>query len=88
MKVAGKIFAIADLEDFDGINLKVEPEYGIELRERYTSITAAYHMNKKHWITVVNDGKVGDKLLKELIDGSYKLVVAKLSKRDRSLLDS
>jgi predicted DNA-binding protein (MmcQ/YjbR family) len=83
MKVAGKIFAITNIDDFASINLKVDPEYGIELRERYNSIQPAFHMNKKHWISVLNDGKVGDKFLKELIDQSYSLVVSKLSKRDR-----
>jgi predicted DNA-binding protein (MmcQ/YjbR family) len=83
MKVAGKIFAITNIDDFASINLKVDPEYGIELRERYNSIQPAFHMNKKHWISVLNDGKVGDKFLKELIDQSYSLVVSKLTKRDR-----
>ena len=88
MKVAGKIFAITDIEDFAGINLKADPEYGIELKERYSSIVPAFHMNKKHWITVMNDGKVGDKLLKDLIDSSYDLVVHNLSKRDRLSIES
>jgi predicted DNA-binding protein (MmcQ/YjbR family) len=86
MKVMGKIFAITDLNTFDGVNLKVEPEHGIELRERYTTVQPAYHMNKKHWVTVGMDGKVGDGLLKEWIDQSYALVVAKLTKSQRLAL--
>ena len=86
MKVAGKIFAITDADNFDSINLKVDPEYGLELKERYSSILSAYHMNKKHWITVQTKGDVRDKLLLELIDVSYDLVVSKLSGRERLLL--
>jgi len=56
-KVMGKMFALTDLEDFDAVNLKVMPEAGIDLRERYTFVQPAYHMNKKHWITVLLDGR-------------------------------
>ena len=83
MKVAGKIYAITDLNEFDGIALKVNPEYGVELRERYSSIRPAYHMNKKHWISVSIDGKLPDSRLKQFIDDSYNLVLSKLSKRER-----
>ena len=52
-KVLGKMFALTNVEGFESVNLKVNPEYGVELRDRYTSVLEAYHMNKKHWITVV-----------------------------------
>ena len=81
------MFALADLENFTSINLKVDPETGIELRERYTSVLEAYHMNKKHWITVMIDGKIPDKLIKQWIDTSYDLVKAGLSKSIRAQLD-
>jgi predicted DNA-binding protein (MmcQ/YjbR family) len=87
-KVMGKMFALADLEDFTSINLKVDPEIGIELRERYTSVQEAYHMNKKHWITVLVDGKIPDRLIRQWIDNSYDLVKAGLSKSIRMKLDS
>jgi predicted DNA-binding protein (MmcQ/YjbR family) len=87
-KVMGKMFALADLDDFTSINLKVDPETGIELRERYTSVQEAYHMNKKHWITVLVDGKIPDKLIRQWIDNSYDLVKAGLSKSIRTKLDS
>ncbi len=83
LKVMGKIFAITDLNSFESINLKVEPEHGIELRERYPSVLPAYHMNKKHWVSVLMDGKVGDTLVKNWIDASYALVIAKLTKSQR-----
>ena len=86
-KVMGKMFTLADLQDFTSINLKVDPETGIELRERYTSVQEAYHMNKKHWITVMVDGKIPDKLIFQWIDDSYDLVKAGLSKSVRARLE-
>lgn len=73
-RVGGKLFALCDLNDFDGINLKCDPERSIELRERHAGITPGYHMNKKHWNTVATDGSVPDKLVLELVDHSYDLV--------------
>jgi len=87
-KVMGKMFALTDVQDFTSVNLKVNPDIGIELRERYSSVVEAYHMNKKHWITVMIDGKVGDKLIRQWIDDSYDLVVEGLSKSQRSELES
>ena len=87
-KVMGKMFALADLEDFTSINLKVDPEIGIDLRERYSSVQEAYHMNKKHWITVLVDGKIPDKLIRQWIDNSYDLVKSGLTKSVRGKLDS
>ena len=86
-KVMGKMFALAGVEDFASINLKVDPEIGVELRERYTSVQEAYHMNKKHWITVMIDGKIQDKLICQWIDNSYDLVKAGLSKSVRANLE-
>ncbi len=76
-KVAGKIFAITDVETFESINLKCDPEKAIELREQYDAVQPGYHMNKKHWNTVMVDGSVSDKLLREWIDHSYELVANK-----------
>jgi len=87
-KVMSKIFTITQLTTFESISLKVEPEQGEELRERYPSVLPGYHLNKKHWITVLMDGYVGDKLLKKWIDDSYHLVVSKLSKSHRLSLDA
>jgi len=57
--------------------LKCDPERAIQLREQYPAVQPGYHMNKKHWNTVVVDGSVSDKLIKEWIDHSYDLVVGK-----------
>ena len=46
-KVMGKMFALAGIEHFESVNLKVDPEKGVELRERYTAVQPGYHMNKK-----------------------------------------
>ena len=87
-KVMGKMFALTDLQDFVSINLKVVPETGIELRERYSSVHEAYHMNKKHWITVLMDGGVPDKVICQWINDSYDLVTNGLTKSQKSALDS
>ena len=87
-KVLGKVFALTDLELFDGVNLKCDPEKAIELREKYASVTAGYHMNKKHWNTIAMNGEMPDTELKQWIDHSYQLVVSKLPKKQQQLLTS
>jgi len=82
------MFALADVHDFTSINLKVEPETGVELRERYPSVSEGYHMNKKHCITVLMDGSVPDRFVCQWTDDSYHLVVARLTKSQKSALDS
>lgn len=86
-KVMGKMFALADVDLFESINLKCDPAKAIELREEYPSILAGYHMHKKHWNTIAIDGLLSDAFLKDLIDHSYQLVVAKLPRRLRSELE-
>jgi predicted DNA-binding protein (MmcQ/YjbR family) len=80
-KIGGKIFAIIDIEEFQSVNLKCDPERAIELREQFEGIQAGYHMNKKHWNTVLFDGSVSDKLILELVDHSYGLVLNSLPKQ-------
>ena len=84
-KVAGKMFALASLDSIPlHINLKCDPETAIELREMYEAVIPGYHMNKNHWNTVSMDGSVPDKLVLELIDHSYELVVSKLPRAIKS----
>lgn len=87
-KVAGKMFALTGLDEADlRVNLKCEPEYALELRERHPEIQPGYHMSKKHWNTVyVDDGDLRDDFVYELIDHSYDLVVASLTKKLRAEL--
>ncbi len=82
-KVAGKIFAITDIDKFESINLKSDPEKAEDLRARYNAVQPGYHMNKKHWNTVVNHSDVNDKLLKQMIDESYNLVIQGLPKKTK-----
>jgi predicted DNA-binding protein (MmcQ/YjbR family) len=86
MKVMSKVF-IADINKFESINVKCEPETAIELRERYGSVTAGYHMNKKHWNTIAIAGELSDKEIKHWILHSYHLVVSKLTKKEKSELN-
>ena len=85
-KVMGKIFALTDVEKFDFINLKCDPERAIELREGNPGITPGYHMNKQQWNSVHTDGSVSDPLIRELIDHSYDLIAASLPKKLREEL--
>lgn len=81
------MFALAGIEVFEGISLKVDPEEGASMKEQYEAVQPAYHMNKKHWVTVRMDGGLPDKLVKQWIDRSYGLVVAGLPKSSKSALD-
>jgi len=84
-KVAGKMFALTglDAEEF-GANLKCEPEYALDLRERYSAIKPGWHMNKTMWNTVNAAELNDDRLFKQLIDHSYDEVVKKLTKKVKS----
>jgi predicted DNA-binding protein (MmcQ/YjbR family) len=73
-KAGGKIFALANLDGDPTINLKCDPSFALELRERYPSVIPGYHMNKKHWNTVILDGSIPDKEVFSWIDHSYNLV--------------
>lgn len=85
-KVGGKMFALTGIEQFKSINLKCDPERAVELREEYSGILPGYHMNKKHWNTVMMDGSVPMRLIKQMIDDSYDLVVSSLPKRQRDAI--
>lgn len=76
-KAAGKIFALVNLDGDLSINLKCDPSIAIELRERHSVVTPGYHMNKKHWNTVLLDGSVPDKEVFSWIDHSYDLITGK-----------
>ena len=82
-KVAGKMFALANMTVFESINLKCDPEQAIELRERYAAVLPGYHMNKQHWNTVLIDGSIPNQLLLQWTKDSYDLVVQSLPKKLR-----
>ncbi len=82
-KVGGKMFALTDIDEFDFVNLKCDPERAVELRERYEGVKPGYHMNKSQWNSVYVNTDVGDQLFYELIDHSYQLIVDSLPKKVR-----
>ena len=81
-KIQGKIFCLTSLynEQFS-FNVKCNPEHAIELREQYSAVLPGFHMNKKHWNTVVVDGTLSDKILCQFIDESYDLIYKKPKKK-------
>ena len=86
-KVGGKMFLLTSLVSPEfRINLKTAPEKSLLLREEYPQITPGFHMNKKHWNTVLIDGKLSEKLIYGLIDESYDLVFNSLSKKKQKEL--
>ena len=91
-KVMGKMFALVGLNSWEKgdtkINLKCNPEKAILLREEYESINPGWHMNKKHWNTVIVEGDLEDQMILSLIDHSYDLVVSSFTKKKTAELDS
>jgi predicted DNA-binding protein (MmcQ/YjbR family) len=86
-KVSGKIFALSRLDGLPlRVSLKCDPDLAVHLRASYPAITAGYHLNKRHWNTVVLDGSVPADLLHDLIEDSYDLVVAGLPRARRERL--
>lgn len=83
-KVAGKIFAILSAEEKPpSLSLKCDPVLALELREEFEAVIPGYHLNKVHWNTVILDGTVPDKELKNMISHSYEQVVKGLPKVQR-----
>lgn len=79
------MFALVALEEVPATaNLKCDPDRALELRDRYEDVAPGYHMNKKHWNTVViSGGTVPDAEIRKMIDHSYELVFSALPKRER-----
>lgn len=84
-KVVDRMFALIDLEKNDRICLKCEPEYAIELRDRYNGIEGAFHFNKKYWNQVYLESDVSDRLITELIDNSYNEVIKKFTRKQKAI---
>ena len=87
-KVRGKMFALTNVDDFQSVNLKCDPEEAVQLRETYQGVQPGYHMSKKHWNTVSVNSDVPEGLFIELIDHSYDLVVKSLTKKLRDELQN
>ena len=83
-KVVGKVFLLlAGRGEPARVSLKCEPSLAVHLREQYDAVTPGYHLNKRHWNTVVLDGSVPDDELADMIEHSYLRVVAGLPKATR-----
>lgn len=86
-KVAGKMFALSRLRDEPlRISLKCEPLLAQQLRAAHPAITGGYHLNKRHWNTVLIDGTLPDEMIGDMIEDSYDLVVSALSRARRRAL--
>ncbi len=83
-KVRGKIFLLVSLDSSPlQFNAKCDPEKAEEWREQYSAVIPGYHMNKKHWNTVILDGSIPLKQVRAMIDDSYQLIVLSLPRKDR-----
>lgn len=80
-KVMGKMYACIGLDNPEWLSLKCDPEYAIDLRDRYSGIEGAFHFNKKYWNQVSLKGDISDKLILSLIDHSYDEVIKKFTRK-------
>jgi predicted DNA-binding protein (MmcQ/YjbR family) len=91
-KVMNRMFALMSHEHKEGepltINLKCDPALAEILRSTYEAIRPGYHMDKRHWNTVTIDGSIPDDEIYRMIDDSYTLVVAGLTRKDRAALEA
>lgn len=82
MEIGGRIFCLMTLDgEWNFYNIKVNPDFGIELRDKYSGIRQGYHMNKRHWISVDFQGDVPDRIQEELLYHSYCQTARQLSKK-------
>ena len=82
-KVRGKVFLLIPLDDTGRVTLKSHPDDATALRETFADIVPGYHMNKKHWITLLPGPSLESGLVAELVTESYLLVVEKLPRAQR-----
>jgi len=86
-KVAGKIFAISRLTGEPlSVSVKCEPPLAEELRGAHPAITPGYHLNKRHWNTILIDGSLPARMIADMVEDSYDLVVSKLPRAKRRAL--
>ena len=87
-KVAGKMFALSQLAAHSlRVSLKCEPALAEALRETHAAVLPGYHLNKRHWNTVIIDGSLPDAAIRDMIEDSYDLVVSKLPRARRQALN-
>ena len=73
-RVAEKLFLLTSISRGSQFNVKCDPERAIDLRERYPEVQPGYHMNKKHWNTVLLNGSLPPGLIHKMVDLSFALV--------------
>jgi predicted DNA-binding protein (MmcQ/YjbR family) len=86
-KVADKMFALSDLDGLPlEVSVKCDPDLAEALRIQHSAVRAGYHLNKRHWNTVTLDGSIDDDEIEDMIQDSYDLVAAKLTRAQRANL--
>ena len=86
-KVAGKMFALSQIGAGSlRVSLKCEPELAEALRGAHAAVLPGYHLDKRHWNTVIIDGSLADQAVRDMIEDSYDLVVSKLPRARRRAL--
>lgn len=87
-KVGGKMFALSQLEaESLRVSLKCEPQLAESLRAAHAAVIPGYHLNKRHWNTVIVDGSLPDEAIRDMIEDSYDLVVSKLPRERRRAIE-
>ena len=87
-KVAEKMFALSQLgADPLRVSLKCEPELAEALRAAHAAVLPGYHLDKRHWNTVVIDGSLTEEAIRDMIEDSYDLVMCKLPRARRRALN-
>ncbi|TKB53332.1 MmcQ/YjbR family DNA-binding protein [Ferrimonas aestuarii] len=87
VKVEGKVVALlipGRKGPHHWLNLKCDPDEALALRDIFPSVIPAYHMNKKHWNTVILDGSIPNGEIERMMDSSFELVVKRLTKAQRN----
>tara|TARA_R110002049_G_scaffold91381_1_gene227812 strand:+ start:2298 stop:2651 length:354 start_codon:yes stop_codon:yes gene_type:complete len=86
--VKDKMFSSTNIETFELINVKCEPEKALLLREKHEEVIPGYYMNKKHWNSILTNGKITSEQMEKWIKDSYDLVVSRLPKKIRNEIEN
>ncbi len=87
-KVMNKMFALVGTKNgVININLKCQPDDALGYRDIYECVIPGYHMNKKHWNTIIMNGEMKDEILLDMMDESYELIISKLTKKKKVELE-
>lgn len=85
--IGNKMFCLIDIENFKQINVKCDPDNAVELRATYEGVIPGYHMNKKHWNSLLIDSDISDELIKLWVKDSYNLVYNGLPKKVKEAIN-